>query len=109
MCLSIAQILGDTIQDDAVIVGGLVPALLYQDVPPAWEYGGYAGMYDMDLALDLVILEEERYENVAHCLKSHGFTPDINDNGNITRQRWRSAANVTIDFLMPPSRGVYRP
>lgn len=102
MCLSIAQILGDTIKDDAVVVGGLVPTLLYQDVEPVWEYGGHAGTHDMDLALDLVILEEERYENVAECLRRSGFTPDANGDGNLTRQRWRSSSGATIDFLMPP-------
>ncbi|TAM75197.1 hypothetical protein EPN44_09040 [bacterium] len=58
-CLSIAQLLGDTIRMDAVIVGGLVPALLYGDVRPAWEFGSHAGTHDIDLALDLVILEED--------------------------------------------------
>ena len=86
-CLSIAQILGDTIQTDAVIVGGLVPTLLYEEVEPAWEFGIHAGTHDMDLALDLVILEEERYENVAACLKRGGFSPDRNEKGNITGQR----------------------
>jgi hypothetical protein len=101
-CLSVAQILGDTIQTDAVIVGGLVPTLLYQDVDPAWEFGAHAGTQDMDLALDLVILEKERYENVAECLKRGGFFPDRNEKGNITRQRWRASNGAQIDFLMPP-------
>lgn len=102
MCLSIAQILGDTIQTDAVIVGGLVPTLLYQKLEPAWEFGVHAGTHDMDLALDLVILEEERYENVAECLKRGGFVPDQNEKGNITRQRWLASNGAKIDFLMPP-------
>lgn len=102
MCLSIAQILGDTIQDEAVIVGGLVPTLLYQDVEPVWEYGGHAGTHDMDIALDLVILEKERYEAVAECLRRAKFAPDENSSGNLTRQRWRSPTGATVDFLMPP-------
>jgi len=34
-----------------------------------------------------------------------GFTPDVNEEGRLTRQRWglRSAGEVTIDFLIPPS------
>ncbi len=101
-CLSVAQILGDTIQDDAVIVGGLVPVLLYQDVEPAWEFGAHAGTHDVDLALDLVILEKDRYENVAERLRRSGFAPAVNEKGNITRQRWRAENGAQVDFLMPP-------
>jgi hypothetical protein len=101
-CLSIAQVLGDTIQDDAVIVGGLVPVLLYQDVEPAWEFGAHAGTHDVDLALDLVVLEKDRYENIAERLRRSGFAPESNEKGNMTRQRWRAANGAQVDFLMPP-------
>jgi hypothetical protein len=35
-----------------------------------------------------------------------GFSPDENERGKITRQRWRidGAHKVTVDFLIPPSR-----
>lgn len=101
-CLTIAQTLGDAIEKDAVIIGGLVPVLLYQGVPPVWEYGEHAGTVDVDLALDLVILDRERYENVAERLQQSGFRPDVNDKGNQVRQRWRSAQGGLIDFVMPP-------
>lgn len=58
----------------AVIVGGLVPTLLYQNVKPAWDYGGHAGTHDMDVALDLVILEKERYEAVAELAANRVHT-----------------------------------
>ncbi|HZZ66378.1 MAG TPA: nucleotidyl transferase AbiEii/AbiGii toxin family protein [Candidatus Baltobacteraceae bacterium] len=101
-CLSVAQTLGDMIQENAVIVGGLVPVLLYQDVIPAWEFGAHAGTRDIDLTLDLVILERDRYENVAECLRRSGFAPDFNENGNITRQRWRAKNGAQVELLMPP-------
>lgn len=101
-CLTIAQTLGDAMDRDAVIVGGLVPVLLYQHVPPVWEYGEHAGTADVDLALDLVILDRERYENVADRLQRSGFRPDVNDKGNLVRQRWRSEQGGLIDFVMPP-------
>ena len=101
-CLSIAQTLGDTIKEDAVIVGGLVPVLLYENVEPAWEFGRHAGTRDVDLALDLVILESERYESVADALRRSGFAPDTNEGGNIVRQRWRARDGALVDFLMPP-------
>ena len=40
--------LGDAMENDAVIVGGLVPVLLYQNVRPVWEYGEHAGTADVD-------------------------------------------------------------
>lgn len=101
-CLTIAQTLGDAIERGAVIIGGLVPVLLYQDVPPVWEYGEHAGTVDVDLALDLVILDSERYENVAERLQHSGFRPDVNDKGNQVRQRWRSEKGGLVDFVMPP-------
>ena len=101
-CLSLAQTLGDDIQENAVIVGGLVPVLLYPDVQPLWEFGGHAGTQDLDLTLDLVILEKQRYENVAASLRRSGFVPDTNADGNIVRQRWRAEMGALVDFLMPP-------
>ncbi len=101
-CLSVAQILGDAMTSDAVIVGGLVPTLLYQDVEPAPELGAHVGTADVDLAMDLVILDKERYEDVASALKHNGFSPDTNDRGKLTRQRWRAQNGAQVDFLMPP-------
>ena len=73
-----------------------------QNVPPVWEYGEHAGTADVDLALDLVILDRERYENVAERLRHNGFRPDVNDRGNLVRQRWRSEQGGLVDFVMPP-------
>jgi hypothetical protein len=101
-CLSIAQILGDSITSDAVIVGGLVPTLLYQNIDPIAELGAHIGTVDIDLAMDLVVLDKDRYEDIASCLKSSGFSPDKNENGNVTRQRWRAQNGAQVDFLMPP-------
>jgi hypothetical protein len=101
-CLSVAQVLGDSITSDAVIVGGLVPTLLYRNVVPAPETGAHVGTADVDLALDLVILNRDRYEDVTASLEANGFSPDTNEQGNVTRQRWRAANGARVDFLMPP-------
>jgi len=98
----VAQILGDSIMMNAVIVGGFVPALLYQNVEPLAETGAHVGTRDLDLAMDLVVLEKERYDNVVSCLREHGFAPEINENGNQTRQRWQAKSGAQVDFLMPP-------
>lgn len=99
---AIAQVLGDELLRDTVIVGGLVPTLLYSDLTPAPETGAHVGTFDVDLALDLVILNEERYEDIVERLERARFVPDANAAGNTTRQRWRSPTGVSIDFLMPP-------
>jgi hypothetical protein len=60
-CLTIAQILGDEmIRNDVVIVGGLVPSLLFADVEPHPALGPHVGTNDLDLALDIAILDDER-------------------------------------------------
>jgi len=47
------------------------------------------------------MLTEERYEALEKRLCAAGFTPDQNENGFVTRQRWR-AGNVLVDLLMAP-------
>ena len=47
------------------------------------------------------------YETVGERLGGAGFTPDANDRGNPTRQRWRPDSahpDVGIDFLVQPTR-----
>jgi hypothetical protein len=100
-CLYVATLLGDYDQD-FVVVGGLVPSLLIL-APPA-GVGLHVGTQDLDLALSLAILDEERYKGISSRLRGAGFAPDKNEKGKLTRQRWHLKGHpVTIDFLMPPS------
>lgn len=101
-CLTLAQVLGEELMRETVIVGGLVPTLLYPDAIPSAETGPHVGTLDVDLVLDLVILEDNRYEDMAKRLLRASFAPDTNLKGNLTRQRWRSQNGISIDFLMPP-------
>jgi len=101
-CLTLAQALGDDLLAETVIVGGLVPTLLYESATPMTDVGAHVGTLDVDLALDLVILETERYEDMAERLDRAEFAPDEKASGVKTRQRWRSPDGVSIDFLMPP-------
>ncbi len=100
-CLSIAQALGEDLFSKVVVVGGLVPALLYQstEIP---ILGAHVGTLDLDLAMDLVVLDEEQYETIEERLISSGFSPDAKETGKIVRQRWRSEKGATVDFLLPP-------
>lgn len=101
--LTAATILGDYM-DDLAVVGGLVPSLL---IPPAALPPGadpHVGTMDLDLGLDLVILDDHRYEGIAERLRDSGFNPDISEKGNEVRQRWTHTRNplAKIEFLIPP-------
>jgi hypothetical protein len=103
-CLYVATKLGD-VMDEIVVIGGLVPSLLIhlEDLPPGTL--GHAGTTDLDVGLTLALLDAGRYRGLTGRLRDAGFTPDVNEEGRLTRQRWRlrSAGEVTIDFLIPPS------
>lgn len=104
-CLYVATKLGD-LMDDVVVVGGLVPSLLIDQsaLPDGAEV--HAGTMDLDLGLALALFDQGRYRTLAERLRNAGFAPDRNDQGHVTRQRWKISAprTVTIDFLIPPSR-----
>jgi len=102
-CLYLATKLGD-LDDDLVVVGGLVPTLLipHQNLPPGAL--SHVGTMDLDLGLGLGILDEERYVELADQLAQAGFEPKRNENNNVQPQIWSTgeASNVTVDFLIQP-------
>lgn len=102
-CLYLATKLGDLI-DEIVVVGGLVPQLLIDhDHLPAGA-DAHVGTTDLDVGLSIAILNEERYQAVRERLREAGFRPDVNENGNTTRQRWKlQDYEITVDFLIPPT------
>ncbi|HEB84651.1 MAG TPA: hypothetical protein ENI92_06570, partial [Bacteroidetes bacterium] len=104
-CLYFATKLGDII-DEVVVIGGLVPSLLIKqdDLPAGTEI--HAGTMDLDIGFDLALLDEGRYRTLTERLRGAGFEPDVNDEGNPTRQRWKieQQEKVTVDFLIQPSR-----
>lgn len=66
----------------------------------------HVGTLDVDLGLAIGILNEQRYHEVCERLRSAGFHPDKNDQGNETNQRWKietGQGDVTVDFLIPPT------
>jgi hypothetical protein len=100
-CLYIATKLGD-LSDHITLVGGLVPSLL---VPQGRDDEGiqdHAGTMDADVGLSLALITQERYSELSDRLRNAGFSPDKNENGNPTFQRWRVDAGVTVDFLLSP-------
>ncbi len=104
-CLYVATFLGD-LRDDLVVIGGLVPSLLVDQAALPDGVEAHVGTLDLDVGLTIALLDEGRYRELTERLRSAGFEPDTNAEGNPTRQRWRfgGAAKVTIDFLIPPSR-----
>jgi len=103
-CLYLATKLGD-LMGEIVIVGGLVPSLLIdQDSMPEGD-DKHVGTIDLDIGLALAIFDGSRYRAITDRLRSAGFTHDVNEMGNPTRQRWKveEPRKVTVDFLIPPS------
>lgn len=109
VCLTVATVLGDLMEEEITVVGGLVPSLIIdqQRLPEGAE--PHPGTMDLDLALQLAVLEEGGYREISARLRAAGFAPDRNAAGNPTLQRWvissGSGREATVDFLIPPIEG----
>ncbi|HRH40879.1 MAG TPA: hypothetical protein PKY82_04490 [Pyrinomonadaceae bacterium] len=102
-CRYVSTILGD-FMDEIVVVGGLVPSLIIEqsDLPEGVE--PHAGTMDLDIGLSLAVYDDQLYQKITERLRGAGFSPDTNEKGNPTNQRWQitnAAGKVTIDFLIP--------
>jgi hypothetical protein len=103
VCLTVAVTLGAYL-DDVCIVGGLVPPLLIDTTRTDDDDDLHPGTNDLDVGLALALLDDELYAEISSRLRSEGFKPDTNENGNQTVQRWRlGELKVTVDFLIPPA------
>lgn len=103
LCLTIATLLGDLL-NDLVVVGGLVPYLLVDQrlAEP------HVGTRDLDLGLSLALLDQERYADMSQALRREGFKAQTKPNGGVRRCTWvHPGVGVTLDFLMPqPQEGT---
>jgi len=54
----------------------------------------------------VALLDQGRYRTITDRLRKAGFSQDVNEEGNPTRQRWKieRAGKVTVDFLIPPTQ-----
>ena len=104
-CLYVATKLGD-MMDELLIIGGLVPSLIVDQVDLPEGADAHVGTMDLDVGIQLALLDEGRYRRLTERLRDAGFEMDKNDDGNPTRQRWaiKGSETVTVDFLIPPSR-----
>jgi hypothetical protein len=108
-CLYLATKLGD-LMPELVVVGGLVPSLLIDQQNLPENVTPHVGTLDLDLGLAFALVGEARYQEVAQRLRNAKFTPDRNDEGQPTRQRWRiSDPAVTVDFLIEPQNPAAKP
>lgn len=103
VCLTVAVTLGAYLED-LVIIGGLVPALLIDTNREAPDEELHPGTNDLDLGLSLAVLDEQRYAAISERLRAEGFTPDTNESGNPTVQRWQRDG-LKVDFLIPRPDG----
>ena len=86
-CLYLGTKLGD-LMDEIVVVGGLVPSLLIDQSNSPADTGPHAGTMDLDLAIAFALVNGERYAEVTECLVSAGVKPDLNAEGQPSRQGW---------------------
>lgn len=61
---------------------------------------------DLDVGLAVALLDQGRYRTITDRLRQAGFSQDVNEEGNPTRQRWKieRVEKVTVDFLISPTR-----
>jgi len=105
-CLYVATKLGD-LMPELVVVGGLVPSLLIDQGRLPKNVTPHVGTLDLDLGLAFALVGEHRYQAVAERLRAAGFEMDRNEEGRLTRQRWRiSDPPVTVDFLIEPEHSA---
>jgi len=97
MALLVATVLGD-LNDQVVIVGGLVPYLIVDQerVPKT-----HVGTRDLDLGLSRAVLDDERYREISARLRDRGFEPCRTPEGAARHQTWRLRdERITLDFLI---------
>jgi hypothetical protein len=76
--LTLAAALGDLLTD-LRIVGGLVPSMICEAVvdPSALDDGAHVGTNDLDVALEVSVLDDEHYKEIASRLRAKDFRPDV--------------------------------
>lgn len=103
-CLYVATKLGD-LMEDLVVVGGLAPSLLVDQERRTEGVDAHVGTMDLDVGLTVALLEQGLYRALVERFRRAGFSQDLNEEGNPTRQRWKieQTEKVTVDFLIQPT------
>ena len=83
-CLYVATILGDYMEQ-TVVVGGLVPSILIDQKNLPDGADSHVGKTDLDMGLTLAIFDKKTYQAITDRLRAAKLTPDVNEQGNLTR------------------------
>ncbi|MFB6356884.1 MAG: hypothetical protein ABEJ65_10265 [bacterium] len=105
-CLFIATKLGD-LMDDVVIIGGLVPRLIFEQMETEERMERHVGTRDLDVGLSVALFDDSRYEKIEERIRRAGFENDENEEGNKTTHRWvfeEPGIKVEVDFQIPPTK-----
>jgi hypothetical protein len=60
----------------------LVPSLLIDQAILGQEMDPHVSTLDLDIALSLPVFDDEHYRTISERLRSAGFEPDTNEQGN---------------------------
>lgn len=104
-CLFIATKLGD-LMENVVIIGGLVPRLIFEQKETEERMKRHVGTRDLDVGLSVALFDDSRYEEIAKRIRRAGFENDVNREGNKTTHRWKlekPGIKVKVDFQIPPT------
>ena len=91
-------------KDKLILVGGLVPSLLFQD-------GDHVGTTDIDLVLNPLDVEDvESYRTLEQNFKNIGLRRGTNPDGQVQHFRWtitdeQGNETASLDLLCPSSEG----
>jgi hypothetical protein len=107
-CLVLRAALGD-LWGDLVVVGGMVPTLLYEAGVIVEVHEPHKGSRDLDIVLSLAVVESDLYKGIRDRLAKAGFRVDHKENGNDTPATWILEApgmpRVSVDFIVQAETG----
>ncbi len=106
--LTVATSLGDMLEDDLVVIGGLVPTLLIEAGELPEDVDPHVGTTDLDLGLAIAVRDDARYQELRDRLLAAGFAPAKNEAGNELRQTW-VGEGAQVDFSIPQGEGTPGP
>ncbi len=102
LALHLATIMGD-LQNDLIVVGGCVPALLIDQPEEGTYEEKHVGTRDLDIGFSIRVLDDELYDEIANRLETHDFQRTKKDDGNLRSHRWKTKKqlfNLSVDFLV---------
>lgn len=109
-CLTLAEVLGDLMAQNMVVVGGLVPSLITKPDTAPDDVGPHPGTRDLDIGLKVAV-PADLYAGVKAKLTQSDFEADVNERNQSTWHRWvhKKHRSIKVDFLIETSPGEPNP